>query len=122
MLEPDRDQIEQFVNAIFRHAGSQGFVAVRSFLEGNDKPFRLSGTALTGGLRFLIDVAEVDARRAAQHPQPVVFCPPLAIFSNKDRSESRTSPKAWRCPSSAMNTHKRRGKHWRRYSDQPRSW
>ena len=89
MLEPDRDQIEQFVNAIFRHAGSQGFVAVRSFLEGNDKPFRLSGTALTGGLRFLIDVAEDDARRAAQHPQPVVFCPPLAIFSNKDRAREQ---------------------------------
>ena len=89
MLEPDRDQIEQFVNAIFRHAGSQGFVAVRSFLEGNDKPFRLSGTALTGGLRFLIDVAEDDARRAAQHPRPVVFCPPLAIFSNKDRARKQ---------------------------------
>jgi hypothetical protein len=30
-LEPDRDQIEIFVNAVFRYAGSKGFVAVRSF-------------------------------------------------------------------------------------------
>ena len=89
MLEPARDQIETFVNAIFRHAGSQGFVAVRSFLEGDDKPFRLSGTALKGGLGFLVDVAEDDARRAAQHPKPVVFCPPLATFTNKDRAREQ---------------------------------
>ena len=42
MLEPDRDQLEIFVDALFRHAGDKGFVAVRSFYEGADKPFRLS--------------------------------------------------------------------------------
>jgi hypothetical protein len=31
MLEPDRDQLEIFVDALFRHAGDKGFVAVRSF-------------------------------------------------------------------------------------------
>ena len=48
----------------------QGFVAVRSFYEDADKPFRLSTANLSGGLRFLIDVAEDDARRAAQNPKP----------------------------------------------------
>jgi hypothetical protein len=87
MLEPDRDQIEQFVEAIFRHAASQGFCAIRSFFEDDDaKPARLSSASLTAGLRFLIDVAEDDARRAAQHPRPIVFCPPLATFADKERA------------------------------------
>src|SRR6185436_5458507 len=66
------------------------FVAVRAFYEDDDlKPARISGTALTGGLQFLIDVAEDDARRAAQHPRPVVFCPPLATFNSKDRAREQ---------------------------------
>ena len=89
MLEPDRDQLEIFVDALFRHAGDKGFVAVRSFYEGADKPFRLSTAKLSGGLRFLIEVAEDDARRAAQNPAPVVFCPPLAVFSNKDHAREQ---------------------------------
>ena len=36
MLEPDRDQIELFTDAVFRHAGAAGFVA---FYEDDDKPF-----------------------------------------------------------------------------------
>ena len=89
MLEPDRDQLEIFVDALFRHAGDKGFVAVRSFYEGADKPFRLSTAKLSGGLRFLIEVAEDDARRAAQNPAPVVFCPPLAVFGNKDHAREQ---------------------------------
>jgi hypothetical protein len=89
MLEPDRDQIEIFVDAIFRHAGSSGFVSIRSFFEGEDKPFRISAAALSGGLRFVVDVAEDDARRAAQFPRPVVFCPPLAVFADKDRAREQ---------------------------------
>ena len=34
----------------------------------------------------MLEVAEDDARRAAQNPRPVTFCPPLATFSNKDRA------------------------------------
>jgi RecA-family ATPase len=89
MLEPDRDQLEIFVDALFRRAGDKGFVAVRSFYEGADKPFRLSTANLSGGLRFLIDLAEDDARRAAQNPKPVVFCPPLAVFGNKDHAREQ---------------------------------
>jgi hypothetical protein len=86
-LEPDRDQLEIFVDAMFRHAGNDGWVAFRSFFEGNSaKPFRLSPTSLAGGFKFLVDVAEDDARRAANDPKKIVFCPPLAVFSNKDRA------------------------------------
>jgi hypothetical protein len=82
MLEPDRDQLEIFVNAIFRHA-KLGYISLRAFYECEDKPFRISPVqVVNGNLKFLIDVAEDDARRAAQFPKPVVFCPPLATFEN----------------------------------------
>ena len=41
MLEPDRDQLEIFVDAIFRHA-KNGFVSLRAFYEGKDQVFRIS--------------------------------------------------------------------------------
>jgi hypothetical protein len=82
LLEPDREQIEIFVEALFRHAGDQGHVHVRSFKEGTSQRFRFSEPSLKGGLPFLFDVAEDDARRAAQNPEPVVFCPPLAVFKD----------------------------------------
>ena len=85
-LEPDRPQIELFVDGLFRYAGDKGFVAIRSFYEGADKAFRLSPTGLSGGLKFLVDVAEDDARRAAQNPTPVVFAPPICVFAGKDRA------------------------------------
>jgi hypothetical protein len=87
MLEPDRDQIEIFVNALFRYATPQGFVSIRAFYEdGGRKSFRITPTSLAGGLPFLIDVAEDDARRAANDPKPVVFCPPIASFITKERA------------------------------------
>ena len=94
MLEPDRDELEIFVEALFCHAGGQGFVSLRAFFESDDvRPFRITPTNLAGGLPFLIDVAEDDARRAANCPRPVVFCPPIASFhgasgaAEKDISE-----------------------------------
>jgi hypothetical protein len=85
MIAPDRNQLEIFVDGMFRHAGSQGFVSMRAFLEEDSaKPFRISPAAMSGGLKFLIDVAEDDANRAANYPKPVVFCPPIAVFANKD--------------------------------------
>jgi hypothetical protein len=86
LLEPDRNQIRKFVSAIFRHATCGGWIAVRAFREGNNKVFRFSPTDLIGGLGYLADVAEDDARRAAQFPEPVVFCPPLAVFANKNHA------------------------------------
>jgi hypothetical protein len=65
-LEPDRDQLEIFTEALFRYAGQNGFVSIRAFYEGDgSKPFRISPAALTGGFEFLVDVAEDVARRAA---------------------------------------------------------
>ncbi len=90
LLEPDREQLRIFVWTIFRHAGDRGFVSLRGFYEGNTtETFRISPTGLSGGLDFLVDAAEDDARRAAQSPRATVFCPPLAVFSNKDRARDK---------------------------------
>jgi predicted transcriptional regulator len=86
VLEPDRDQIEIFVDAIFRRA-TEGFVSVRGFYEGHkNEVFRISAAKLLADRKFVLEVAEDDARRAAQNPRPVTFCPPLATFCNKDRA------------------------------------
>jgi RecA-family ATPase len=86
LLEPDRDQLEVFVQAIFRHA-KQGFVSLRAFPEDEEKAFRITPVqVLPNNLRFLLDAAEDDARRAAQAYRRVVFCPPLATFNNEDRA------------------------------------
>jgi AAA domain len=87
-LEPDRHEIEIFVDALFRHAAKQGFVSLRAFHDNSsNKVSRISPTQLTGGLGFLVDVAEDDARRAAQHPDRIVFCPPIATFMNKANAQ-----------------------------------
>ena len=91
LLEPDRDQLEVFIEAMFRHVKSKerGFVSLRSFYDdGGNKSFRITPTSLAGGLRFLMDVAEDDARRAANEPKRVVFCPPVAVFGNRDHARA----------------------------------
>ena len=84
-LEPDRNQLEIFVEALFRHCSGDGIVSLRTFFEDgdeNDPPYRITAIPLKGGLNFLIDAALDDARRAAQHPRPAVFCPPICAFSS----------------------------------------
>jgi predicted P-loop ATPase len=90
LLEPDRDQIEIFVDALFRHAGAGGYVSLRSFL-GDEKVLKpIRSVPLNGqGLRFLIDVAEDQARRAANNPEPAVFCPPIAVFQSSEGWQAR---------------------------------
>jgi hypothetical protein len=83
-MQPDRDQIEILVDAAFRHAGSKGFVSLRWFYEGaaGKKP-EIRAVPMSGGLPFLIESAEDCAFRAADHPKPMVFAPPLAVFANQ---------------------------------------
>jgi hypothetical protein len=87
VLEPDRNQIEIFVDAIFRRV-STGFISLRSFYEGEDKVFGIMWVPrnATNFHKYLCDVAEDLARRAAQNPKAVVFAPPLCAFSNKDKA------------------------------------
>ncbi len=87
MLEPDRHQLDAFAGALFRHASAGTFVSLRGFFEDDSsKPFRITPTRLSDDRKFLIDAIEDDARRAANHPRPVVFCPPVATFSNQQHA------------------------------------
>jgi hypothetical protein len=63
-------------------------VSVRSFLSNNEV-FRISTAKLAGGLEHLIDIAEDDARRAANNPAPAVFCPPIAVFNGAEKWRAR---------------------------------
>jgi hypothetical protein len=111
--KPDRDQIEMFVDGLFRHASTQGFVSLRAFYEDDAaKPFRISATALSGGLRFLVDVAEDDASRAANYPCSAhrLQCSPTRITRG-----NAISRKDWRCRSNATSTRTRPGQSLRRY-------
>ncbi len=79
-----------FCDALLRHVGNDGYFSVRAFVEDDScKSFRISPTPLKGGLKFLLDVIEDDARRAAQFPKPVVFCPPLCTFAKKDQAREQ---------------------------------
>jgi len=89
ILEPNRDQIEIFVDALFRYAGDHGFISLRAFYESDaKKAFRIAPVALNGAgiFQFLVECAEDDARRAAQFPKAIVFCPPIATFATKDHA------------------------------------
>src|SRR5262245_42077406 len=85
MLEPDRDQIEIFVEALFRHA-STGNVSLRSFYEDRREPFQIVPLPLNGKLRELADAAGRMAGQAANAAERVVVCPPLATFRDGRRA------------------------------------
>src|SRR5262249_57034169 len=77
-------------DSVFRHARG-GCVPLRP-LRGDGAgapPFKALAVDMKGGLAFLNDCAEDWARRGAQHPLPVVFCPPIATFNSKDRAREQ---------------------------------
>src|SRR5262245_15833358 len=88
ILSPDRGGIEKFVNAMFRHVGSEGFVSLRSFYDDRNERFRILAVSLKGGLKFLSDTAADEAYRAANNgTRPVVFAPPISIFLTADNAK-----------------------------------
>jgi RecA-family ATPase len=91
ILEPDREQIETFISLLFRHAGDDGYVSIRAFYDDSDdtKPFCISPMRLNHGHKLLADAVVDDARRCANSPRRVVFCPPIAVFSNRDHAREQ---------------------------------
>jgi hypothetical protein len=92
VLEPDRDQLAKFLDALLRYRGEDGYLSMRAFLHDN-KPLNANiWTVRLGahtGSRHVLDVAFDMANRAANHPQPAVFCPPIAVFNNSDGFKAR---------------------------------
>jgi hypothetical protein len=90
-LDPDRNQLETFVNAMFARAGCGGYVSLRSFLPNNEllKPIKSIALNGSGSLAALVDAAHELALRAANHSKAVVFCPPIAVFQSDEGWQAR---------------------------------
>jgi hypothetical protein len=82
-LEPDIDQIEIFVDALFRYAREGTFVSLRSFYDDKDEPFIISPVAIGSNRSLLNKRAGEIARTCANAERPVVFCPPIVTFKNR---------------------------------------
>src|SRR5262249_2501436 len=81
-LEPDHDQLEIFIQALFRYCSPDGIVNLRSFYQNDaNKAFRYKTCiSLKDGLKPLIEAAVNEARLAANASTPIVFSPPVATF------------------------------------------
>jgi hypothetical protein len=82
--EPNRSQIETLVRTLFKHATAGNWASLRAFIEGRTDlpPFRIVPLKLDGNLDVLIDWAYQVAQLAAHVHEKVVFCPPVATFTN----------------------------------------
>ena len=89
-LQPDRKQIETFVDALFRYATPGSYVPLRSFTH-DDKVFSITFVRLRDGHAALIDEAYNEAARAANAPENVVFCPPVATFSGRNAKRANVA-------------------------------
>ena len=87
-VDADRAEIGLFVNAMFVHADEGTFVSLRTFSHNaGDPPVDIRGVEINcAGLAPLAQIAFGRARRAARHPEPTVFAPPVATFNNATRA------------------------------------
>jgi hypothetical protein len=82
-LDPDADQLEIFIDALFRHVG-RGYASLRCFPDsGNGGPAIIRAVKFDGrNLHPLIRDAVEVARIAANARDRMVFAPPIAVFNN----------------------------------------
>jgi predicted P-loop ATPase len=87
-LQADREQLGRFVHALFRHAEEGGFVSLRSFEHERGKaPVDVRAVQINGeGLGAVVARATGAANRAARHPRPAVFAPPVCTFKSGSRA------------------------------------
>ena len=87
MLIAQREQIEQFVGAMFRYADHSSHISARVFdqLDRGMRPFCIRGIRLDENVVAAVTEA---AQRAANAPRPTVFAPPVATF--REAGHART--------------------------------
>lgn len=89
MLEADARELDRFVHALFCYADAGTVVSWRAFPDDADKGFPVfieASHVTEDGLDHLVEAATFYATKAAQHPTPAVFCPPIATFSSATRA------------------------------------
>lgn len=88
-LTADTDQLAQFVGALFLYADENTWVSLRGFPDkgagGGSKPFAIKSVQINGhGLGAVTKAATLMANSCARAEGPVVFCPPVATFTNAE--------------------------------------
>ncbi len=81
-LSADTDQIQRFVDALFRYADERGFVSLRAFYDDANEVYDIRAHRLTADTQRLVAAAAAFATEAARVGRPVVFAPPIATFSS----------------------------------------
>jgi AAA domain len=81
----DPAQLDTFVSAMFRHADEGSWISLRAFRDDVDNapPVANKPIAMNGDLAGIVKAAAAVAVRCARYDAPVVFCPPIATFSDK---------------------------------------
>jgi AAA domain len=90
-MTPERAHMEAHVLALFKHATAGNWVSLRAFFEGRADlpPFKITPIRLNGDLDILIDQAYQNAELAARSHEKVVFCPPIATFTNSKHAREQ---------------------------------
>src|SRR4051794_12488381 len=92
-LQPDREAITIFVNALFRYADEGGFVSLRAFRDDRDGTWRRDRwpvKKLNGaGLGIIIDAAVAFAAECANATERVVFAPPIVTLKNASEAAEK---------------------------------
>lgn len=85
-MSANQDEIGKFADALFRYAAPGTTVSVRAFYDdtpaGKRESFRIKAHTVQDGLAGLSHAAARIASDAARCDRPVVFCPPIATFSD----------------------------------------
>jgi hypothetical protein len=91
LLPPHRLHIRAFVLTLFRYATPGNWVSLRTFFEDGAglPPFNITPVKLNGDLDALVDQAYHLAERAARAEEKVVFCPPIATFTNNRHARQK---------------------------------
>ena len=79
-LTPNFEDMVAFVNTLFKHADSSGFVSFRIFRDNgkSEQPVKISAYQLKDYEFYELMV--IDADQAARWPEPAVFAPPVCTF------------------------------------------
>ena len=88
-VEVARDQLATFVDALLRHADQGSWLSLRAFRDDmdNEPPFDIRAIPINGDLDRLVSAVDQMARRCAAAQHPIVFCPPVATFSNRAKAD-----------------------------------
>src|SRR5512141_763757 len=81
-LDADAEQIRRFADALFRYADEGTFVSLRAFYDNKNAVFRIRSARVARDLSSVIRAAIDLATLCANAGEPVVFCPPIATFSD----------------------------------------